>query len=290
MKINLNIVIFISLITLFTSCKYFSFKAGNTDGDVIAKVGDKKLYSSEIKSLFSENGSISKDDSLKIVNSYIENWARRQIILQKATYNLTEEQQLSFDEMVKRYKEDLLINNYKEALVSQKIDSVLTDDEIRKFYDANNQIFTLNKDLLQYRLLSYAANSKQAQAMKDLFRKNDSVSVNKLMTGDYVYQTLNLNDSLWTEYKDFIEKYPFLQSMSKDNLMQPNQFFETKDNNIVYYFQIKSVMRSGDISPLQFVTSDVSKMILHQKKLKYLQDLETTLIQEAIQNKTYEKY
>lgn len=288
MKQKVYIVIILGLSLIASSCKYFTFKNDHNDTEILAKVGDKKLYKNDLKDLYPPN--ITKDDSLKITNNFVESWARRQIILQKAKFNLTDEQQLSYEEMVKRYKEDLLINNYKEALVLQNIDSVIPDAEIKKFYETNKQIFTLNEDLLRYRMLSYATTSKQAQQMKELFRKNDSISVEKLLAGNFVYQNVILNDSIWINYKDFIEKYPFAQTIDKNQLLQSNQYLELRDDKISHYIQIKSVLRSGESAPLQFVTNDVVKMMFHQKKLKFLEDLENKLIQEAIQNKTYEKY
>ena len=78
--------------------------------------------------------------------------------------------------------------------------------------------------------------------------------------------------------------------MQIEQLLQSNKVFEYKEGKITHYIYVKSVLRRGEIAPLLFIKNDVTKMIIHQKKLKYLQDLENKLIQEAIQNNTYEKY
>lgn len=271
-----------------SSCNYFQLKNAVHSDDEVARVGDKILYKSDLKDLYQPN--MSKDDSLKITNNFIESWARKQIILQKAKYNLSSKEEADLEDMVKQYEEDLLINSYKAALVSQNIDSVISDADIEDFYTANNQIFNLNEDLLRYRMISFQFNDKKANKMKELFKKNDSISRSELLTGDYLFQSIQMNDSIWIKYTDFIHKYPFAKQINKDELLQSNHIQEYKEGNITHYIYVKSALRRGETAPLQFIKDDVKKMIIHQKKLKYLQDLETKLIQEAIQNNTYEKF
>jgi hypothetical protein len=263
-------------------------KNSNSGGDKIARVGDKILYKSDLKDLFQPN--MSKDDSLKILNNFIESWARKQIILQKATFNLSSEQEDELEKMVKNYKEDLYINSYKAELVIQNIDSVIDNKTINEFYTANNSIFNLNEDILRYRMISFQSNDKKAASMKELFKKNDSISSSKLITGDYLYLSIQMNDSTWIKYTDFLNKYPFSKNIDKENLLKSNQALEYKEGKITHYIYVKSALQRGQTAPIQFISDDIVKMIIHQKKLKYLQDLENKLIQEAIQNNTYEKY
>jgi len=280
--------LFIMLSVLFSSCNYFQLKDSNPDNEKIARVGDKILYKSDLKDLYQSN--MSHDDSLKITNNYVESWARREIILQKAAFNLNSQQEDELEEMVKKYKEDLFINSYKADLVSENIDSVFDDSTIKEFYIANNQIFKLNDDLLRYRMISYQTTDKKASIMKELFKKNDSISISTLFKGDFLFQGISMNDSIWIKYPDFINKYPFTKNIDKNILLQNNHIQEFRDNNITHYVYVKLALRSGETAPLQFIKDDIIKMIVHQKKLKYLQDLENKLIQEAIQNNTYEKF
>ena len=281
-------ILFVLLAVLMSSCKYFKFKDANPDEDEIARVGTTVLYKMDLKGLHQPN--MSEEDSIKVVNNFIENWAKRQIILQKAAFNLSATEEADLQDMVKKYKEDLYIYSYKAALVSQNIDSIISDDEIKNYYTANNHIFHLNEDLLRYRLISYQFNDRKASKMKELLKKNDSTSISELLQGNYMFQTIQTNDSLWINYADFINKYPFTTAIDKEQLLQSNTTREIRQGSINHFIIIKSVLRRGDTAPLQFIKEDVVKMLIHQKKLKYLQDLDNKLIQEAIQNKTYEKF
>ncbi|GEM_PF-455426 len=282
---------YILLILVFfetSSCNYFKLKSEKGSDEVLARVGDEKLYKSDLLGLYQPN--MTTEDSAMVTNNFIDNWARRQIILQKAKFNLTSDEEAEIKKMVNQYEEDLFINSYKAALTSQNMDSVLTDTELKDFYTKNNQLFNLNEDVLRYRMISFQSDDKNAEKMKELFKKKDSVSTSELLKGEYLFQGVQLNDTVWIKFNDFIKKYPFAQNLNKEQLLQSNHIQELKTGNITNYIFVKSALKRGEVAPFQFVKDDISKMILHQKKLKYIQDIENKLIQEAIQNQKYEKY
>ncbi len=217
---------------VFTSCDYFQLKNTNRDSDEVARVGDKVLFMSDLKGLYQPN--MSKDDSLRITQNFIENWARREIILQKAKYNLAKEEESELEKMVEQYKEDLYINSYKANLVSQNIDTIIKEEDIRSFYTANNQIFKLNEDLLRYKMISFQTNDKKATQMKELLKKNDSISNNTLLKGDFMFQSIQMNDSLWIKHTDFINKYEFAKNIDKEQLLQSNNVLEYKEGKITH--------------------------------------------------------
>jgi hypothetical protein len=275
------------VLVLATSCKYFELKKDPSQTDAVAQVGDSYLLKSELMDIYTSD--MNEEDSMRVRQNFIENWARRQIILQKAKYNLTDREETELEDMISGYREDLYINAYREALVAQNLDSIIDQGEIDQFYVANNQIFKLNENLLQYRLVSYPKGYRKASRMRTLFSNNDSISINRLMTEDFTFQTMQLNDSAWVSVGEFLLRYPSLDAVNRNLLLRRNTF-EFTTNDVVYYVIIKNVLGKGDIAPIERVSQDIVKMIYHQNKLKFLQNLDNQLIQEAIENKTYQKF
>ena len=75
------------LIILFLfafSCRNKSLDTGNKP---VAKVGDYYLYLSEIKEIVPDN--LSKTDSAMVAESYINQWVKKTLKLNKADLNLT---------------------------------------------------------------------------------------------------------------------------------------------------------------------------------------------------------
>ena len=134
-----RIFLFILLIMSFLSgCAYFtSSSPGNS---IVAKVGDKILLRKELASALPRG--ITKADSVNQAKDYIQRWVREELMLKMAEENLSEEQkdvQRELDE----YRTSLIIHRYKQQLINQKLDTVLTDTDIRQFYDfASREVHT----------------------------------------------------------------------------------------------------------------------------------------------------
>ena len=73
-------------ITLFTSCDYFNLqeKDSNTS-EIVAIVNTEKLFRKDIVAIFPKN--LSKEDSLVLIKSYIQDWAIKQLLIDKAEKN-----------------------------------------------------------------------------------------------------------------------------------------------------------------------------------------------------------
>ena len=125
--------ILLFFILLLTSCDYFNVqeKVSKTS-EIVAIVNTDKLFKDDIKSVLPTN--ISKEDSIVLVRNYINDWAIKQLLLKKAEHNSSLEDVNEINTLVKDYKESLLINNYKEMLIKQQLDTIINDAEIEDFY------------------------------------------------------------------------------------------------------------------------------------------------------------
>ena len=138
-------------IVLFTLITYSCINHQD-DKTPIAKVYDKVLFLDDVKEIMP--GQLSKEDSVLFVNSYINKWAKEQLLLQKAKINLQEENE-NINALVNQYRQDLLINKYKEAVVEQELDTLVTEVNIENFYTTNKDIFRLNEELVKFRYIYF---------------------------------------------------------------------------------------------------------------------------------------
>ena len=85
----------------------------------IAQVFESKLYRSEIKEFVPNN--ISQEDSAIMAQNYIRNWITQKLLLHKAIENLSGEES-KIQKQVEDYRASLLIYNYKQKLIDQKLE------------------------------------------------------------------------------------------------------------------------------------------------------------------------
>lgn len=107
-------IILLSLI--FSSCEQISYLYSNYiySGDVVAKAGDSKLYKSDVKKIVPAG--ITGEDSVKLVMQYIDSWAQKQFMLQRAEESLPKKDKDVTEELAD-YKAQLLIFRYENMYV-----------------------------------------------------------------------------------------------------------------------------------------------------------------------------
>src|SRR5690606_3066338 len=138
----------IIIFVLVTSCNFFKKV---DDRVAIARVNDAYLYYDDIKNLVSKGAS--KEDSMLVVQNFINKWATQQLFVDGAMRNLSEDQQASFNKLIMQYKNDLYTKAYLEALVKRSIDTTVAQAEAEVYYNANKEVFKLNEDLIKFRYI-----------------------------------------------------------------------------------------------------------------------------------------
>ena len=125
-----RITILLLIISSLASCNYFVVQEKEEkSSEIIAIVNTEKLFKEDLKNVLPQN--ISREDSIVLVKSFINDWAIKQLLLNKAGNNNSLEDINEINDLVNDYREGLLINNYKEMLIKQQLDTVINDTEIK---------------------------------------------------------------------------------------------------------------------------------------------------------------
>lgn len=274
------------LLILLQSCDYFTFRKEVTP-QTVARVNDVYLYKKDLTAIFTKD--ISKQDSITLVNNYINNWIKQQLLLSKAQLNL-ENKKDEFEDLVKQYREDLFINSYKEAVVKQYLDTIITEDDIDQFYLNNNEIFRLNEELLKLKYIKIGKDDSNKNELTRLFKSANNKDLEKLKKKALLTKSHHLNDSIWIKYSDLLNEIPVLKSEDKQQLLKKDNFFQKEDSLSLYLVTVKKVLQSNEIAPKSYITPAIKQMILHQRKLLLLRNIEETLIKDATKKQQFEIY
>ena len=279
-KIFLTII---SLIVLY-SCDYIN--QDNLDTP-IARVNDSYLYQKDIKNLIFEN--TSKDDSTIIVTNFINRWATKQLLIDQSIINLTQEKQDAYNDLVNQYKTDLYIEAYKSSIVAKRLDSIITIEELEKFYNQNKENFKLNDDLLKIRYIHIDENFSNTKELVEKFKRFDSIDKNELTNLSIKFKAFNLNDSIWIKNDLLIGVLPVLKQ-NNNQLLKKTNFTQLQDSLGVYLVQIEAVLKTNDIAPLSYVKPTIEQIVINKRKQEILKKIEKEITIDAIKNKNFELF
>ncbi|WP_298366479.1 peptidyl-prolyl cis-trans isomerase [uncultured Lutibacter sp.] len=275
----------ILIVFALQSCEYLTIK--NDDREPVARVFDKYLYKDELKNIIS--GDIAKNDSILVTNNYINNWIKQQLLLSKAQLNLGDKTQ-EYEDLVKKYREDLFINSYKEAVVKQYLDTLITFEDIDEFYTNNTQNFKLNEDLLKLKYIKIGHGVLDKKELKKLFKSTKKQDIDSLKAKLLSLKSYHLNDSIWIKYTDVLNEIPLLKSEDKNRILKKDYFFEKEDSLSLYLVAVKDILKRNSLAPKSYITPTIKQMILHQRKLLLLRSIEETIIDDARKKQQIETY
>ena len=259
-----------------------------SDDNYVARVGEEFLSYSYLNDLIPEN--ISVEDSVELANKIISEWATSKLLLQNAQNNLNENEKESIDEKSKKYRDNLILSDYKNKISKNNPDTVVTDNEIKVFYENNSKNFTLYNEIIQGRYLKLNKNNFNINEIKRRFNRFnfsdryffDSISIQLL--------NYSFNDSTWINKNLFFNKIPTLNNDEIQRIVKNNLFYIKEDSLALYLIKINKYKKANDYAPLDYIYERIRELISNRKRIDYLTKIEKELIEDALIKKTYEKF
>ncbi|WP_103864333.1 peptidyl-prolyl cis-trans isomerase [Aquimarina sp. I32.4] len=273
------------LFIIATSCQKFK---NNSKKQTIARVNDAYLYKEEIKDLVPKNAS--EQDSANIVNSYIKTWATRQLFIDKAKLNLTEEELKEFEDLVESYQSTLYINAYKNAVIKKSINMEITEQDLQSYYDQNLKNFNLNQEIVKLRYLHLPPDYENIVATQQQLNRFKEEDVEELESKKLEFLTYSLNDSVWIELDQVLHKIPILKKQDKVKFLKKGKYIQLSDSTGVYMVKMKEVLRRSEVAPLEYIKPTIRQIILNKRKLELIKKIEKDITRDAVENKQFEVY
>ena len=259
-----------------------------SDDNYVARVGEEFLSYSYLNDLIPKN--ISVEDSVELANKIITEWATSKLLLQNAQNNLNENEKESIDEKSKKYRDNLILSDYKNKISKNNPDTVVTDNEIKVFFENNSKNFTLYNEIIQGRYLKLNKNNFNINEIKRRFNRFnpddryffDSISIQLL--------NYSFNDSTWINKNLFFNKIPTLNNDEIQRIVKNNLFYIKEDSLALYLIKINKYKKANDYAPLDYIYERIRELISNRKRIDYLTKIEKELIEDALFKKTYEKF
>ena len=119
-----------------------------SDRMAVAKAGDRVLYFDQIPSTLVMPG-MSATDSISAVQSYIRRWSRKELMALRAEENLTADYKDEVNRQLDEMRNNLLIYQYQQQMIIQRMDTIVTDSELQEYYVSNLNTFLLTTNLVK---------------------------------------------------------------------------------------------------------------------------------------------
>ncbi len=278
-------VIVVGLLAFFSACTLFGSDKKST---AIARVNSDYLYPEDITNLVPKG--LSKEDSVIIVRSFIDRWASKKLLIKVAEVNLSAKKKAAFDTLVQQYKIDLYTKAYLEEIVKRTTDTIISEKELRSYYNENKENFKTNGTLVRLRYISLRKDNPKYEVIKSKFfdfRKSD-----KKFWDNYTLQlnSFALNDSIWTELNQVYAKLRFITPDNREEYISPGKSIQKTEGDDSYLVKISNVIDKNQIAPFHYLKPTLKEVILNKRKLELIKKFEKEITDDAIKEKKYEVY
>lgn len=263
------------------SCKgKFEFSKKKADDEkIIVQYGEHFLTDRDIQLILPKD--INKEDSAKLVKTYIEEWVKKKAIVDKAEENIDELTLKEIDNKMIEYRQDLLINSYNNYLIEKNIKDSVSDKDIREYFEKHKESFPLSKDAVRFRSVTVKkADESRAERLFNSGRDEDFDELMKIvLTSGTPYHD---KDSIW--YPSDVLQAQFSQLNEGENLEQllNRRRIKIANDSVVTMIRILNLKPKGSEAPYEFVKPTIKNLILNKRKLNLLGDLQKELYKEAI--------
>lgn len=278
------LTVVISMITAF-GC---GNKPDTEQGKIpIARVYDDYLYFEDIQNIYTQQ--MSAEDSVEKMHEYIDKWAKRKLLRRKAELNLPDEQ-LDVTKQIEDYRTTLLIHKYKRKFIHQKLDTVITDDQINAYYEKHKEEYKLQRYAVKAMLIKI---HKTAPNLTTLKQKYTSEREKDLR---YVYEYCLMHASVFDTFNDdWIYFDDVMAIIPKDiedveTFLSKNKTVEVTEDEFTYLLHIYEYKKPGDKTPKIFMFNVIRKILLNMKKERLINNLENDLYNDALNHENFEYF
>jgi len=269
---------------LLTSCSGFLKK--KTERTLASAYGEY-LFESDLKSVITPG--MSAKDSIMIVKSYVDNWVRQRLILHQAEKNL-QSSQLDFSKQLENYKNSLIIFEYENQLIRQKLDTVVTEDEISNYYNTNPNTFLVRDIIVRVQYAKLPLKSKFIPQARLLLLSDKPDDRNKL--ADLCEQQsfgYFIDDQKWIYFTDLMNEVP-IRPADRDDFIKKNRQVEVSDQTFTYLIRFRDYRLRDSNSPLELEKQKIHDIILNKRKMELLGKMHEYIYQNALKQNDFEVY
>jgi hypothetical protein len=283
-----------ALILLFLpvlfACDLIKMKKDRVESDgsrqAVARVNNAYLYKDELSGIV--NDVETREDSIARVETYIDSWIRKQLLIQEASkkININEAE---VERKILDYRYSLIAYEYQSHYVKQHLDTVIAPVEIETYYKNNIDNFILKQNIVRATYIKVPKNAPQTKKIKDLIFSNSERDLKELKSYCLSFSlAYHLADSSWMIFDELVRNSPLAEIPNKVQFLKTNPYYEIEDDNYLYYLKVVEYRISDNVSPLEFVRDEITNIILNKRKVELAKRLEDEVYNNALEKEEFE--
>ena len=257
------------------------------DDQVVARVGRTRLYKSEVERFIPNM--IPAEDSIRLAEQYINTWAMDLLYLDVAETELTKEE-LDVTADLESFRRSLLKYRYEQRYINDRLDTLITEDQILQYYLAHADDFELKRPVLKVRFVDVMKDSPNKDA---ILKMMSSMEYDDIQRADTLAKSTALRyfDSAdtWMDASELAKSFGLDYESMLSHLKGDMIRYEPEDRTDLMAAYVVEIQRKGT-APLEFVSDRIRDILMSARKHDLMNSLERDLLENALERKKFVIY
>lgn len=280
-----RISLFLLLPLLLGACNAISSLVH--DDQVVAKVGDHKLYKSELERFIPNM--IPAADSARLAEQYINTWAMDLLYMEVAEAELSKGE-LDVSNELEDFRRSLLKYRYEQRYINDRLDTLVTDEQIRQYYQQHEADFALKRPVLKVRFVDVMKDSPNKDAILKMMssQEYDDVQRADTLAKSTALRYFDSSDT-WMDAgelaKSFGLDYVEMLAHLKGDMIR----YEPEERGDLMAAYVCDIQRTGT-APLDYCSARIRDILMSSRKHELMNSLERDLLNNALEKKNFVIY
>jgi len=256
------------------------------DRVLLAKVGDEVVYLDE--ALQGMPQGLSGKDSTLFVRQFLRSRVKDLLLYEKAVKNIPQSQEM--EELVENYRRSLIIYEYQQQVLNEKMQTEISESEMLDFYKANSRRFVAEHNLVKGIFIKISKNALDLEKLKQVYKSSSTESIEKVEK--YCVQNAGQVEFFydkWISFDDIMDNIPYSISYRSD-FLKTRTTLDVVENDFCYLLYIDEYVISGNTAPYEYVRDNVRNVMINSKKSDFINQFEQNLLKEAESKKKIKYY
>ena len=191
---------------------------------------------------------------------------------------------------VEEFKKELYILEMEQQMVNEKLDTNVSDEAIKKYYESHQDEFQLNDYLVKVLYIKIPVDAPEIDRIGNkykLYRPSDIEDIEiyaKIYASNFYYDEEN-----WIYFDDLLKEIP-LQDINKDRFIMKKSKIRFEENGYHYFLNILDFKLKNTLSPLSFEKNNIKERILNMRIKDLRETIKNDLIKEAYESNSVKIY
>ena len=273
MNMKTKIVVYALLASwMLVGCAAYEKK--NQSGAAV-ELNGQYIYRSTLDSL---TLGLSPEDSMRVAQQYISQWAKDVLVYDKAQAH----KQQGIEMMVANYRRSLYVQAYEQSLIEKRMPKTIMDTTIVQIYQQMPDRFRLDESIMKGILVVVPNDAPNIDKLRKWLEEQEMDNIEK-----YAYQNAQgyeLFDDKWLTTSDMIRRIPIEHAELETRLKTKNRI-EVADSLRTYILEVTEKCLKGEQMPLDYARPEIEQVVLSARQVEFLQKERERLYNEAIQEK-----